>query len=87
MDAQHRSGLTTEAGSLISHVMEAGRLGGEADAMRDAAAQGQERERRRIEFRRSLNQARNQARASLAQVAAEVREPRRMRMMAELAQA
>jgi hypothetical protein len=84
MDAQ----LRVETGSFVAGGVEAERARGEEDAVHETAAQRQERERRRIEFRSSLHQAQEKARTLLirAQAAAEARETRGMRM-AELAQA
>jgi hypothetical protein len=71
MDAQ----LRIETGSFVA--CDADECApGEEDAVREATAQGQDRERRRIQFRRSLDQARsltrnlmrNQASASLARI-------------------
>jgi hypothetical protein len=84
MDAQ----LRVETGSFVPCGVETGHARGEEDAVHETAAQRQERERRRIEFRSSLHQAQAKARTLLmrAQTGAEVRETRGMRM-AELAQA
>ena len=89
MDAQ----LRVETGSFVARGVDASYARGEEDAVHETAAQRDERERRRIEFRRSLDQARIQARALLmrvdgraktqdcvAQASAETCEPRGMRM-------
>ena len=85
--------LKVETGSFVPRPVRAGCAPGEHGALSETAARGEERERRRIEFRRSLDQARNQALASqievygrirtqecVAQAGAERREPRVLRM-------
>ena len=80
--------LGVETESFVARGVDAGYACGEEDAVHETAVQRQERERRRIEFRRSLDQAREKARTLLmrAQTGAEARETRGMRMV-ELAQA
>jgi hypothetical protein len=89
MDAHQK----IETGSFVPRGVKAGCAPGEEGAASETAARGEERERRRIEFRRSLDQARNQAPASrievdgrirthecVTQSGAERREPRVLRM-------
>jgi len=80
--------LGVETESFVACGVYAERARGEEDAVHETAAQREERERRRIEFRRSLDQAREKARTLLirAQTGDTARETRGMRM-AELAQA
>jgi len=88
--------LTSDQRAFARHAVEAGRLQSEEDAVQEALALWEERERRRIEFRATIDQAR----ASLAQgegrqitqesmreLSAEVRERGRARLIVELAQA
>ena len=92
MDVQ----LTADQRAFARHAVEAGRLQSEEDAVREALALWEERERRRVEFRASVDQARaSLARGegreitpeSMRQLSAEVKERGRARMAAELAQA
>ena len=54
--------LTSDQRAFARHAVEAGRLQSEEDAVREALALWEERERRRIEFRETIDEAR----ASLA---------------------
>jgi hypothetical protein len=60
--------LKVETGSFVPRGVKAGCAPGEEGAVSETAAQGEERERRRIEFRKSLVRARNQALASRMEV-------------------
>ena len=62
-----------EAGSFVPRPVRAGCAPGEHGALSETAARGEERERRRIEFRRSLDQARSQALASRIEVDGRIR--------------
>ena len=69
MDA-HRK---IETGSFVPRGVKAGCAPGVEGAVSETAARGEERERRRIEFRRSLDQARSQALASRIEVDGRIR--------------
>jgi Arc/MetJ-type ribon-helix-helix transcriptional regulator len=88
--------LTSDQRAFARHAVETGRLHSEEDAVREALALWEERERRRVEFRATIDGAR----ASLAggegreitqetmrELSAEVRERGRARLIVELAQA
>ncbi|HXR40150.1 MAG TPA: hypothetical protein VN776_13715 [Terracidiphilus sp.] len=88
--------LTSDQKAFARNAVEAGRLHSEEDAVAEALVLWEERERRRIEFRATIDEAR----ASLARgegrvitqdsmrtLSAEVRERGRARLLAELAQA
>jgi len=88
--------LTSDQRAFARHAVETGRLHSEEDAVREALALWEERERRRVEFRATIDEAR----ASLAggegreitqetmrELSAEVRERGRARLIVELAQA
>ena len=88
--------LTSDQRAFARRAVEMGRLGSEDDAVREALALWEERERRRVEFRSTLDEAR----ASLARgegreitpestrgLSAEVKARGRARLIAELAQA
>ena len=76
--------------------METGRLHSEEDAVEEALALWEERERRRVEFRATLDEARASlargegrpiTQESMRELSVEVRERGRARLIAELAQA
>ena len=76
--------------------METGRLRSEEDAVEEALALWEERERRRVEFRATLDEARASlargegrpiTQESMRELSAEVREHGRARLIAELARA
>jgi len=76
--------------------VETGRLTSEEDAVQEALALWEERERRRVEFRATLTEARASlargegreiTQESMRELSAEVRERGRARLIAELAQA
>jgi Arc/MetJ-type ribon-helix-helix transcriptional regulator len=88
--------LTADQRAFARRAVESGRLRNEQDAVEEALALWEERERRRVEFRASLDEAR----ASLARgegrpitpesmraLSAEVRERGRARLITELAHA
>lgn len=86
--------LTEDQKAFARRAMEAGRLQSEAEAVREALALWEERERRRISFLESLERgraaiARGEGRViteqSMRDLAAEVRERGRARLIAELA--
>lgn len=88
--------LTPDQEAFVRRAVETGRLQSEGDALQEALALWEERERRRVEFLATLDDAR----ASLArgegrvitqetmrELSAEVKERGRARLIAELAQA
>ena len=88
--------LTPDQEAFVRRAVETGRLQSEGDAVQEALALWEERERRRVEFLATLDDAR----ASLArgegrvitqetmrELSAEVKERGRARLIAELAQA
>ena len=88
--------LTSDQKALARRAVEAGRLQAEEDAVQEALALWEERERRRLEFLASINDARaSLARGerreispeSMRQLSAQVKERGRARLIAELAQA
>jgi Arc/MetJ-type ribon-helix-helix transcriptional regulator len=88
--------LTSDQRAFARYTVEAGRLGREEDAVEEALALWEERERRRAEFRATIDQARaSLARGegreitpeSMRELSAEVRARGRARLIAELAQA
>jgi hypothetical protein len=100
MEAQFSSDLSSDSGELDCFAVDPDQASGGEDAGRQALASWEERERRRIEFRSSLMNARVSQAAgtgrevvqqpvqqSVRQLSAEMRERRPARMMAELANA
>jgi Arc/MetJ-type ribon-helix-helix transcriptional regulator len=88
--------LTPDQKAFALRAVEAGRLRSEEDAVQEALALWEERERKRVEFRATLDDARaSLARGegreitpeSMRELAAEVRTRGRARLIAELAQA
>lgn len=88
--------LTPDQKAFARNAVEAGRLQREEDAVAEALALWEERERRRMEFRASIDEvraslARGEGRAiteeSMRELSAEVRERGRSRLIAELAKA
>lgn len=86
--------LTSDQKSFARRAVESGRLRTEEDAVQEALALWEERERGRVEFRASIDDARaslarGEGRAitqeSMRELAAEVRERGRARLIAELA--
>jgi putative addiction module CopG family antidote len=87
--------LTSDQRAFARHAVEAGRLHSEEDAVREALALWEDRERRRVEFRATIDEARASlargegreiTQESMRQLSAEVRERGRGRLIAELAQ-
>jgi len=90
MDVQ----LTSEQKAFARRAIESGRLHSEEEAVREALALWEERERQRIAFLATLDEARTSlargegrviTRESMRQLAAEVKERGRARLIAELA--
>jgi Arc/MetJ-type ribon-helix-helix transcriptional regulator len=88
--------LTSDQRAFARHAVETGRLGREEDAVGEALSLWEDRERRRVEFRASIDEARaSLARGegreitpeSMRELSAEVRVCGRARLIAELAQA
>jgi Arc/MetJ-type ribon-helix-helix transcriptional regulator len=88
--------LTSDQRAFARHAMETGRLQSEAEAVEEALALWEERERRRVEFRATLAEARASlargegreiTQESMRELSAEVRARGRARLIAELAQA
>jgi Arc/MetJ-type ribon-helix-helix transcriptional regulator len=88
--------LTSDQRAFALRAVEAGRLQREEDAVQEALSLWEERERRRIEFRATIDDAqasiaRGEGREitpeSMRELAAEVRTRGRARLMAELAKA
>jgi Arc/MetJ-type ribon-helix-helix transcriptional regulator len=88
--------LTSDQRAFARHAIETGRLQSEEEAVEEALALWEERERRRVEFRATLDQARASlargegreiTQESMRELSAEVRERGRARLIAELAQA
>jgi len=88
--------LTSDQRAFARHAVETGRLTSEEDAVQEALALWEERERRRVEFRATLTEARASlargegreiTQESMRELSAEVRERGRARLIAELAQA
>jgi putative addiction module CopG family antidote len=86
--------LTSDQKAFARRAVESGRLHSEEDAIREALALWEERERRRIEFLSTLDDslaalARGEGRIitqeSMRELSAEVRERGRARLIAELA--
>jgi Arc/MetJ-type ribon-helix-helix transcriptional regulator len=88
--------LTQDQRAFALQAVKAGRVESEEDAVQEALALWEERERRRLEFQASLDEARaslarGEGRAitqeSMRELAAEVKARGRARLVAELAQA
>jgi Arc/MetJ-type ribon-helix-helix transcriptional regulator len=88
--------LTSDQRAFARHAVETGRLRSEEDAVGEALALWEERERRRVEFRATIEEARaSLARGegrpitpeSMRELSADVRVRGRARLIAELAQA
>ncbi len=88
--------LTFDQKAFASRAVEAGRLRSEEDAVQEALALWEERERRRMEFQATIDEARaSLARGegrvitpeSMRELSAEIRERGRARLIAELAHA
>ncbi|MGA2350934.1 MAG: hypothetical protein ABSF70_10910 [Terracidiphilus sp.] len=88
--------LTSDQRAFASRAVEAGRLQSEEDAVREALSLWEERERRRVEFLATINEARASlargegreiTQESMRELSAEVRERGRARLIAELAHA
>jgi len=86
--------LTADQRAFARHAVESGRLHREEDAVQEALALWEERERRHVEFRATIDAARaSLARGegreitaeSMRQLSAEVKEHGRARLIAELA--
>jgi Arc/MetJ-type ribon-helix-helix transcriptional regulator len=86
--------LTSDQRAFARRAVESGRLRSEQDAVEEALALWEERERRRVEFRASLDDARASlargegrpiTQESMRELSAEVRERGRARLIAELA--
>ena len=86
--------LTSDQRAFARHAVETGRLRSEDDAVEEALALWEERERRRIEFRATIDDARASlargegrpiTQESMRELSAEVRERGRERLIAELA--
>jgi len=87
--------LTSDQKAFARRAVESGRLRNEEEAVREALALWEERERRRVAFLANLNDshaslARGEGRVitqeSMRELAAEVRERGRARLIAELTQ-
>lgn len=88
--------LTSDQRAFARRAVEAGRLESEEGAVREALALWEERERRRIKFRATIDEARASVargegrvitQESMRELSAQVRERGRARLIAELAQA
>lgn len=88
--------LTADQRAFARQAVDAGRLAREEDAVQEALALWEERERRRVEFRATLDEARASlargegrpiTKESMRELSAEVRERGRARLIAELAEA
>ena len=88
--------LTSDQRAFVRHAMETGRLNSEEGAVEEALALWEERERRRMEFRATIDEARAAlargegreiTQESMRELSAAVRERGRARLIAELAQA
>ena len=88
--------LTSDQRAFALHAIATGRLHSEEDAVEEALALWEERERRRVEFRATIEEARASlargegrpiTQESMRELSAEVRERGRARLIAELAQA
>jgi putative addiction module CopG family antidote len=88
--------LTPDQRAFARQAVESGRLQSEEDAVREALALWEERERRRVEFRATIDEARASlargvgreiTQESMRELSAEVKERGRARLIAELARA
>ena len=88
--------LTSDQRAFARRAVETGRLRSEEDAVLEALALWEERERRRVEFRSNVDEARASlargegreiAQESMRELSAEVKARGRARLIAELAQA
>jgi putative addiction module CopG family antidote len=88
--------LTSDQRAFARRAVEAGRFESEDDAVREALALWEERERRLAEFRATLDEARASlvrgegreiTQESMRELSAEVKERGRARLIAELARA
>ncbi len=88
--------LTSDQRAFARHAVETGRLRREEDAVEEALVLWEERERRRVEFRATIEDARASlargegrpiTRESMRELSAEVRERGRARLIAELVHA
>jgi Arc/MetJ-type ribon-helix-helix transcriptional regulator len=88
--------LTSDQRAFARQAVEAGRLQNEEEAVEEALALWEERERRRVEFRATIDEARASlargegreiTQGSMRELSAEVRERGRARLIAELARA
>ena len=88
--------LTSDQRAFARHAVETGRLLNEEGAVQEALALWEERERRRAEFRVTIDEARASlargegreiTQESMRELSAEVRARARVRLIAELAQA
>ena len=87
--------LTSDQKAFARHAVETGRLHSEEDAIREALALWEERERRRVEFQATLDNARASlargegreiTQESMHELSAQVKERGRTRLIAELSQ-
>ena len=88
--------LTSDQRAFARHAVETGRLQSEESAVQEALALWEERERRRAEFRATIEEARASlargegreiTQESMRELSAEVKARGRARLIAELAQA
>jgi Arc/MetJ-type ribon-helix-helix transcriptional regulator len=88
--------LTADQRAFARQAVEVGRLGSEEEAVKEALALWEERERRRVVFRASIDEARASlergegrpiSQESMRELSAEVKERGRARLIAELAHA
>jgi len=88
--------LTSDQLAFVRRAVESGRLASEDDAVREALALWEERERRRLEFRATIEEARASlargegrsiTQESMQELTAEIRERGRARLITELARA
>ena len=88
--------LTPDQRAFARQAVESGRLQSEEDAVQEALALWEERERRRVEFRATIDEARASlargegreiTQESMRELSAEVKERGRARLIAELARA
>ena len=88
--------LTPDQRAFARQAVESGRLQSEEDAVQEALALWEERERRRMEFRATIDEARASlargegreiTQESMRELSAEVKERGRARLIAELARA
>lgn len=88
--------LTSDQRAFARRAVEAGRLQSEEDAVREALALREERERRRVEFRATIEEARASlmrgegreiTQESISSLSAKIKERGGARLIAELARA